>query len=192
MSEASRSNPCEGLSDIFRGRLRNTHMPLLTWKPEYSVNEAAIDNHHIKLFDILNTVYENVMNSSEVDCVLPIIDELSQYTKYHFSLVERNMREKGYHAINDHIGKHRELTHKIDTLKAHYHGNNLEVTQELIIVLGDWLLHHVLRQDRKYSELSTSNEECAIKKYSEPASKSDSGDTLSNQKPNSTAFKVWN
>jgi len=37
-------------------------------------------------------------------------------------------------------------------LKAHYHGNDLEVSQELIIVLGEWLLRHVLRDDREYSE----------------------------------------
>jgi hemerythrin len=130
-------------------------MALLSWKPEYSVNEAELDSHHIKLFDILNTAYENVMNSLEVDCVLPIIDELSQYMKYHFSEEEQHMREKGVHEIDAHIAKHQEFTQTIETLKTHYHGNNLEVTQELIILLGNWLLRHVLTEDRKYSEVST-------------------------------------
>ena len=128
--------------------------PLLNWKPEYSVNEADLDSHHIKLFDILNNVYTNVMTSLEVDCVVQIIDELSQYTTYHFSEEEQHMREKGVSEVDSHIAKHREFTQTIETLKASYHGNNLEVTQELIILLGNWLLGHVLKEDRKYSGLS--------------------------------------
>ena len=136
--------------------------PLLRWKPEYSVNEAELDSHHIKLFDILNTVYENVMNSPEVDCVLPIIDELAQYTRDHFSFEEQNMRENKFQEIDDHIAKHRQFTNTIDALKTHYHGDNLEITQKLIIVLGDWLLHHVLKDDIMYSKVSTGIRECSL------------------------------
>lgn len=126
-------------------------MPLLNWKPKYSVSESALDSHHMKLFDILNTVYENVMNSLEVNCVLPAIEELSEYTKYHLIMEEQHMREKGYQDIDAHIAEHTQFTHNIEMLKTNYHGNNLEVTQELIVLLGQWLLHHVLTEDRKYS-----------------------------------------
>lgn len=129
-------------------------MPLLRWLPEYSVNEAELDNDHKKLFDIFNTVYENVMSSQEVDCVLPFIEELSNYTRYHLSAEERHMREMGFQEIDAHISEHREFTHNIEALKTHFHGNNLEVARELIILLGEWLLRHVLTEDRKYSELS--------------------------------------
>ena len=126
-------------------------MPLLTWKPEYTVNEEVLDNHHQKLFDILNTAYENVINSLEVVCVLPIIDALLQHMRYHFLEEELHMREKGFHEIDAHIAKHAEFTRKIETLKTNYHGNNLEVTQDLIKLLGKKLLSHVLTEDRKYS-----------------------------------------
>ena len=122
---------------------------LLSWKPEYSVNEAELDSNNMKLFNILNKVYENVMNSLEVDCVLPIIDELSQRTSYHFSEEEQHMREKEFHEIDAHITKHREFTHTIETLKAQNNGNNLEVAKELIILLVNWLLSHVLTEDNK-------------------------------------------
>jgi len=134
--------------------MRFVHMTqLFSWKPEYSVNVVDLDNHHQKLFNILNTVYENVMNSREVDCVYPLIDELSECTTSHFSTEEQHMREKEFHEIDAHITKHREFTHTIETLKTQYNGNNLEVAKELIILLGNWLLHHVLTEDKKYSEL---------------------------------------
>jgi len=123
--------------------------------PEYTVNDAVLDYHHQKLFDLLNTVYENVMNSLEVGDALPVIDELLKYTRLHFSAEEQYMRGKTFHDIDAHISKHRGFTHTIEKMKAHYHGNRLEVAQELIIVLCEWLLYHVMNDDMKFTDLST-------------------------------------
>lgn len=131
-----------------------THMPLLRWNPGYTVNDEELDSHHQRLFYLLNTAYENVMNSPELDCVHPIIDELSEYTRYHFSTEEQHMRDKGFYDLDDHIGKHREFAHSIEELRMRYHDNDLEVARELIIVLGEWLLGHVLKDDMKYAELN--------------------------------------
>ena len=128
-------------------------MPLLKWKPEYSVNEAELDSHHKRLFSILNTAYEDVMNSLEVNCIVSVVDELSEYVNYHFAAEERLMKERGYQGIDAHIAEHRLFSQNIETLKANHHDNNLEATKELIIVLGNWVLHHILMEDRKYSDL---------------------------------------
>jgi hemerythrin-like metal-binding protein len=126
-------------------------MPLLNWKAEYSVNQEVLDSHHKQLFSLLNMVYENVMNSLEVCSVLPLIDELMEYTRSHFTMEEQFMKDHGYQGIDTHISKHREFTHTIEAIKSHYHGNNLEAAQELMVVLGEWLLQHVLKEDMKYS-----------------------------------------
>lgn len=126
-------------------------MSLLSWKPEYSVNEKLLDSHHQQLFAVLNSVYENVMNSPELDCVLIKINELSTYTNYHFSSEEQYMRDHGFSGTDDHIAKHREFSHTVEALRTRYHDNDLDVAKELIIVLGEWLLQHVLREDRKYA-----------------------------------------
>jgi hemerythrin len=133
-------------------------MSLFSWKPEYSVHEAELDSDHEKLFAILNSVYENVMSSRELNFVLPMIDELSAYTRSHFSAEERYMRKLGFTGIEDHIARHQDFTQKIEALRASYHDNDLEVARNLIIVLGEWLLQHVIKEDRKYAELSVSRE----------------------------------
>lgn len=127
-------------------------MSLFTWKAEYSVKDAVLDSHHQELFSVLNSVYENVMSSPEVDCVLPKIDELSAYTAYHFSAEEQHMREKGFPEIDAHIAEHRKFTQTLDIMRTRHHYSDLEVTRELIVVLGEWLLGHVLKEDKKYSE----------------------------------------
>ncbi len=134
-------------------------MSLFTWKPEYSVNDAVLDDHHRKLFSLLNSVYENLMNSLEVDCVLPTIDQLSAYTRYHFATEEEYMREKGFPGIDGHIAKHREFTQTIEELRSGYHNNDLEVTRELIVLLGEWLLGHVIKEDSKFSGLTACDKE---------------------------------
>lgn len=131
-------------------------MPLLTWIPGYSVNNADLDKDHQRLFYLLNTVYENVMDSPEVNCIHPIVEELSDYTKYHFSTEEQHMREKGFRELDDHIAKHREFAHTIEVLRSRSHDNELDVARDLIIVLGEWLLGHVLKDDMKYSERAVS------------------------------------
>lgn len=133
-------------------------MPLLKWIQEYSVNHAELDDHHRQMFDILNRAYENMMNSLEVAYALPIIEELATLAKYHIAAEEQYMRERNYQEIDRHIDKHKEFTHEIETLRMNYNGNNLEATRGLIVMLGNWLLHHVINEDWKYSEESAGND----------------------------------
>lgn len=128
-------------------------MPLLQWKPEYTVNKAELDSHHIWLFNALNSAYENVMNSSGVTSIVSVVDELSEYMKLHFLAEEQLMHENGYDGIDAHIAEHRLFTKNIEMLKANHHDNNLEAAKELIIVLGNWILRHILVEDKKYSAL---------------------------------------
>jgi len=125
-------------------------MPLLIWRPEYSVNEAELDRHHQEMFQILNSVYDNVMNSPELSFILPSIDKLTAIAGRHLSAEERHLRAMHVPDIDDHIAKHREFTQTIERIRTGYNDNNLEASRELIIVLGDWLIRHVLKEDMKY------------------------------------------
>ncbi len=127
-------------------------MPLFGWKSEYSVDVELHDEHQKKLFRILNALYINTMHSKKIDHVLPIIGELHEYTVYHFSVEEQFMLDKGFPGIDDHIARHRDFTNRIEEMYKHYRDNDLEMTRELIVVLGNWLRHHVLKEDRKYSK----------------------------------------
>lgn len=127
-------------------------MPLFVWKNDYSVGVELLDEHHKNLFRIFNALYENTMHSKEVEHVLPIIDELQEYTEYHFLAEEQYMRELDFRGTDDHILKHRDFVGRIRSLYSQYRSDDLEVTIELIVVLGNWLLHHVLEEDRKYSK----------------------------------------
>ncbi len=129
-------------------------MPLLRWEPSYTVHEPVLDSHHQRLFAMLNELYENVVNSSSMDSILPIIDEFYEYTRYHFAAEEEHMRSLGYADTEEHLEKHLEFTQALESLRARYHDNDLDVARELIIILGEWLLHHVIKVDKKFAESS--------------------------------------
>jgi hemerythrin len=125
-------------------------MPLLSWKPEYSVNREDMDRNHREMFHILNTVYDSLMNSRESDSILPSIDRLSSIAKYQLAIEEQCLREMRVPDIDCHMAKHREFTESIEMIRNDYNFNYLEASKELIILLGEWLFHHVLKEDRKY------------------------------------------
>jgi hemerythrin len=126
-------------------------MALFTWNEKYSVNNEELDEHHKALFDMLNKSYENCMYSDNVNCLEQIIDELVAYSYYHIPAEEQHMRDIEYNGIDEHISEHRNFTHRTLQLKQDLNNDDFDASKEMIVFLGNWLLNHVLIEDKKYS-----------------------------------------
>jgi hemerythrin len=124
---------------------------LFKWHNTYSVNNDELDNHHKKLFNILNKLYENCMSTDLTNKLDPIVDELVSYSNDHFSAEVQHMRDIGYKDIDKQILEHRYFTQRALQLKRDVDKNDLELTKELIVFLGSWILKHVMEEDKKYS-----------------------------------------
>jgi hemerythrin-like metal-binding protein len=61
------------------------------------------------------------------------------------------MRDSGYGGLEEHISNHRFFLEKIGELQEMGNANQLAVARDLIVFLGDWLLHHILETDKRYS-----------------------------------------
>jgi len=127
-------------------------VPLFNWKDEYSVNVTELDQHHKVLMDIINRIYDNCMQPDAVDCIGPKVQELTDYSEYHFKAEEDYMRRIEYFEIDEHIEQHAMFIFKIRELQQACAGNEMELTQSIIVFLGKWLLHHVFEADRKYAD----------------------------------------
>lgn len=125
-------------------------MPLFKWKDSYSVGVEELDLHHKKLFGILNTLYEgSLVPDGNLD-IADKIDALIAYTEYHFAAEEEHLKQIGYLERESHFRLHRSFIKKVSRLQRKSHLPAEELTQELIVFLGNWLLHHVLEEDKKY------------------------------------------
>lgn len=126
-------------------------MALFRWDSKYSVNNDELDSHHKMLFDILNRLYTSCFEVKDGITIDSIIEELISYTNYHFSTEEHYMRDKEYSDTERHILAHNIFKDRILQLKQDIYLDNITVTKELIVYLGNWLLNHVLVEDKKYS-----------------------------------------
>ena len=126
-------------------------MPLLIWDNKYSVNNEELDNHHKALLDILNKLYDSCFDIDNKISLGPLLDDLVSYTNYHFTVEEQYMSKVGYKDIERHISLHRLFSERIHELRQKKDINDLDVTKELIVYLGNWLINHVMVEDNRYS-----------------------------------------
>jgi hemerythrin len=126
-------------------------MILFTWYKKYSVDNEELDEHHKALFNIINKLYENCMYIANRHELAPIMDELILYSNYHFTAEEQHMINIGYKEIEKHISEHISFKQRALQLEQDIDKNDYEGSKELIAFLGNWLLHHVMEEDKKYS-----------------------------------------
>jgi len=126
-------------------------MALVNWYRKYSVNNEELDSHHKKLFDIFNSLYENCLHVEKGNCVGPIIDELIEYSNYHFSTEEKYMADIGYQGIDEHKQLHRYFSEKLKDIQEAENKNDYIFKKELIVFLGNWILKHVTIEDKKFA-----------------------------------------
>jgi len=126
-------------------------MSLFIWYKTYSVNNEELDNHHKTLLDIINGLYDNCFGKDKPNCLEPIVAELISYSNYHFSAEEQYMRDIGYKDIDKHIFEHRAFTQRTLRLQNVVNKNEFELTKELIVFLGNWICHHIIQEDKKFS-----------------------------------------
>jgi hemerythrin len=126
-------------------------MEQFLWREGYSVNNEELDSHHRKLIGIFNKLYEFYLTDVDSIAIGQAIDELIEYTDYHFEAEVKYMMEREYIDIAAHKIEHLFFKEKISYLQYRNLMNDAEVSKELVIYLGNWLINHVLRVDKKYS-----------------------------------------
>ena len=126
-------------------------MALFTWHHKYSVNNDELDNHHKKLFAIFNKLYESCLDKDNNTNIGPIVEELVSYVNYHFVAEEKYMKSIGYKDINKHISEHWFFKDRICKQQHVKDINDIVVSKELVLYLWNWLINHVMIEDKKYS-----------------------------------------
>lgn len=126
-------------------------MEQFIWRDSYSVNNEELDSHHKKLIGIFNKLYEFYLTNVDSITIGQTIEELKSYSDYHFKAEEKYMMERGYLDIGTHRIEHLFFIEKTSYLQYRNLMHDSDVSKELVVYLGNWLINHVLMEDRKYS-----------------------------------------
>ena len=128
-------------------------MALFNWDDEYSVNVLAMDNHHKKLFDILNKLHDAMKAGSGEEAAAKIINELIDYTKYHFTEEEKMLEQINYAALDSQKRAHAAFIDKMLEYKKDVdEGMAIFAVSKVSRAGIDWLKEHILVMDSKYAE----------------------------------------
>ncbi len=127
-------------------------MALLQWSEKLSVGVIEMDRQHRKLVDLVNRLYDAMASGQGDDIKKDILTELVMYTKVHFAAEERLMRECGYPQFAAHQVLHEQLTGKVQQLYEKVQAGQMVPSVSLSNFLKDWLVNHILQQDRKYAQ----------------------------------------
>lgn len=123
---------------------------LVEWKDSYCIKISEIDEQHRKLFDILNQLYDSFLNGNTGSDIDLILDELEDYTIYHFEEEEKLFAKFNYSQTEEHVNQHESFISKIDEFKEKINSKNSKVHLELINFLRDWIIKHILFSDKLY------------------------------------------
>ena len=125
---------------------------MLEWKESYSVGIALIDEQHKHLFKLGNSALELIKSDSSLDKskeIIQLIDDLIQYTKFHFLNEESYMVKINFPLYSSHKEEHYAYIIKINSIDT----AALSVSQEkqindLVGFLLNWILTHILENDK--------------------------------------------
>ncbi len=146
------------LYEMFEKRIHSiidtkaVNSPILHWRQEYSVHIHAMDKHHQTLFERANDFYMALDSQKDKSIIASTLRFLLEYTTYHFTEEEMLMKNYGFPGYENHRKKHAAFKKDIDALCAKFQENDPETGLELLQVLKNWILDHILTEDRKYGE----------------------------------------
>jgi hemerythrin len=126
-------------------------MALFEWEARYSVHIDEFDNHHKKLIQLLQKLHQSMLDGQGKVIVGEILDELREYTVYHFNAEEQQMEKHNYPEYEAHKAQHKELIKQLEDLINSFKAGESGITTDTYRFLNKWLTNHIMNADKKYT-----------------------------------------
>lgn len=127
-------------------------MPLITWSDKYSVGIGSIDDQHKRLIELINGLNDEMGKGRGAEAASAVIQDLVDYTKYHFTTEEDLMEKNEYPDFFEHRKEHAAFIEKVSGFQADFEKKkSVSLIINISNFLWDWLSKHILVVDKKYS-----------------------------------------
>ena len=117
----------------------------------YIIGNKIIDSQHEKLFEIFDKLFEAMSLAKDRQIISIILEELLNYSNYHFDAEETIMKEINYPYYDQHKDEHEVFISEVKGLISTYKSGNYDVTVKTLDFLYYWILNHILASDKKIS-----------------------------------------
>jgi hemerythrin-like metal-binding protein len=116
---------------------------------KYFTGIDKIDNQHLKIVELMNKLYDDIILKANDKNVDESIIDLKLYAIFHFS-TEENLFKKHHYTgaeCEDHLKKHEEFSDKIAQFLSDSSSTKIEIGYRLLEYLKAWLTAHILSTD---------------------------------------------
>lgn len=125
----------------------------ITFSEEFLTGIDLIDEEHKELFRIVGEVKNVIVNeliSDKFDEIVHLLEELKNYTKFHFEDEEKYMESIQYAGLPAQKRAHDAFIARLEEMDMeHIDEYQQETLEELLQFLTDWLINHILYSDKQ-------------------------------------------
>lgn len=141
----------ENYERVHQKLLSLTQHNVYAWNNAYKVGIEKMDSHHKKLFSLIEETH-NCLEKNDDNELLKALDDLLEYTNYHFNAEEELLQKHKYINIEEHKSIHKKLINNLQIHREELLGKTLN-KECFTIMIKEWLLDHILKEDTKYSKI---------------------------------------
>jgi hemerythrin len=127
---------------------------MIKWSADYCLGVEEMDAQHQQLVAIAEKAYGVLKDSLRVDKydeIVSIIEELKEYTLFHFKAEEEYMMSIKHPKFLSHKVQHNDFIEKVSKidLKA-VDANQEQYLVEILDFVSNWVINHIMVTDRLY------------------------------------------
>lgn len=125
-------------------------MSILTWNDQLLVGIDSVDRQHLHLVDLINRLDEVVALGEDQQTIVDTVNELIDYSVYHFRHEEELMQKAGFNPnmFAKHRQQHQDFVDKMQSVQTEMRNDVTIISKDLLDFLVDWLCHHTLNTDK--------------------------------------------
>lgn len=121
-------------------------------KEEYKIGVELIDEQHKKLFELADKAYmllKDAFSLDKYDKIVEIVEELKEYTIFHFKSEEEYMESINYKRLFTQKIEHEKFIKALDAIDLrHIDQNQDDSLVKMLNFLNEWLTEHILGNDK--------------------------------------------
>lgn len=126
-------------------------MTLVNWDNKFSVNVEEIDKQHKSWINLINYLHEAMRAGKGKEVLGDILDEVINYTEYHFSSEERLFDKYNYPDAARHKQLHAEFVDEFKKIRQDYSNGKAPMSIDIMQRLREWLNYHIMNVDKEYT-----------------------------------------
>jgi hemerythrin len=125
-------------------------MPVVEWNNSFLTGVKQIDEQHRHLVSLLNRSYDEFVAGATVEKCRALLNDVFDYTCYHFMEEELWMSLNSYPKAGQHIKEHNLFIRRLKEIREENLQSDSTISLEIMTFLTTWIAEHILKSDLDY------------------------------------------